>query len=472
MSFGYEKLGNLKSSDSDTRPADSDQLNPSETRPPLNPDSQGQVDYKALYENTKALGELYLSLLNASTDPIVVYDTEGHVRYVNKGFSKLFGWSFKELEGLKIPFVPQNERSVTMAWIDRLYQHGEPSVTFDTKRLTKSGEALDVNISASCYRDAHGEIAGMLVILRDITNQKGIMEALRSSEEKCRLVIEHAREAILVAQDGIIKFVNPYASQIAETPLHEIVGKPFINFVHPDDRQKTFENYVARLRGNMIPERYHIRILTSSGTIKWGEIYGHSIQWEGGTADLVFISDITERKYSENALRQSEENYRAIFNGAEDAIFIHDPETGAVLDVNNRVTELYGYTKSELVNADFSLISVIDEGYTPEKALERIRRAALGRPQSFEWRSLTKAGQRLWVEVRLRLVNLRGHPNVMALVRDITKRKKAEEILLHSELLKAVAELATGVAHNFNNVLQKILVSSQSALIKLDQGGP
>ncbi|MGA8832927.1 MAG: PAS domain S-box protein, partial [Desulfomonilaceae bacterium] len=348
MSFGYEKFGNLKSCDSDTRPSDSDQLNPSETRPPLNNAPQEQVDYKALYENTKALGELYLGFLKASTDSIVVYDTKGHVKFFNNRFTKIFGWAIQELSGHRVPFVPESEAALTIATINRLYQGGEPSVTFDTKRLTKSGDLLDVNISASCYRDAHGEIAGMLAILRDVTDRKQVIDALKSSEE----------------------------------------------------------------------------------------------------------------------------NYRAIFNAVEDAIFIHDIDTGKVQDINSRVTELYGYAKSEALTADLSLISVIDEGYTPEKALERIHRAAQGHPQSFEWRALTKSGHRLWVEVSLSLVNLGGRPNVIALVRDITKRKKAEEILLHSELLKAVAELATGVAHNFNNVLQKILVSSQSALIKLDQGDP
>ncbi len=472
MSFGYEKLGNLKSCDSDTHPSDSDQLNPSETRPPLNHDPQEQVDYKTLYENTKALGELYLGLLKASNDSIVIYDTKGHVKFVNNGFTKIFGWTIQELSGRRVPFVPESEATLTIATINRLYQGGEPSVTFDTKRLTKSGELLDVNISASCYRDAHGEIAGMLVILRDVTDQKQVIDALKSSEEKYRLVIEHAKEAILVAQDGIIKFVNPYAGQIAETPLNEIVGKPFINFVHPHDRQKTFENYVERLQGNMMPERYRIRILTASGKTKWGEIYGHSVQWEGRTADLVFITDITEREYSENALRQSEENYRAIFNAVEDAIFIHEPQTGAILDLNERFTELYGYAKEQGIGADISLFSVEDEGFEPERALKRIRRAAQGHPQSFEWRARAKDGRSFWVDVNLRQVTLDGQDRVLALVRDITDRKKTEELLLQSELLKAVAELATGVAHNFNNVLQRILVSSQSALIKLDQGDP
>lgn len=472
MSFENQKTKNFLSSDPDAGSVDSGLLIPSATLPPLNHDSQTQVDYKALYENAKALGELYSGLLKASTDAIVVYDTKGHVKFVNKGFTKIFGWTIQEVSGRRVPFVPESEAALTAATINRLYQDGESSVTFDTKRLTKSGESLEVNISASCYRDAHGEIAGMLVILRDVTDRKQVIDALKSSEEKYRLVIEHAKEAILVAQDQIIKFVNPYASQIAEIPLNEIVGKPFINFIHPDDRQKTFENYVERLQGTVNPERYRIRILTASGKIKWGEIYGHSVQWEGRTADLVFITDVTEREHSETALRQSEENYRAIVNSVEDAIFIHDPQTGAVLDVNERFTELYGYVKEQAIGADVSLFSAEGEGIEAEKALKKIRRAALGHPQFFEWRARAKDGRSFWVDVHLRRVTLNGQDRVLALVRDITDRKRTEELLLQSELLKAVAELATGVAHNFNNVLQKILVSSQSALIRLEQGDP
>ncbi|MGC8605772.1 MAG: PAS domain-containing protein, partial [Desulfomonilaceae bacterium] len=250
------------------------------------------------------------------------------------------------------------------------------------------------------------------------------MDALRFSEEKYRLVVDHARQVILVAQNGIIKFINPYAAQLVETSSDNIIGKPFLNFVHPDDREKTFKNYTARLQGSQIPERYHLRVLTASQKLKWVEVYGHLIDWEGQMADLVFISDVTERKLSEDALRQSEENYRSIFNGAEDAIFIHDVQTGAVLDVNDRVTELYGYSKEESINSDFSLFCAEDEGFTTDKAAKRLHQAAQGHPQSFEWRARAKDGHSFWVDVHLRLVTLEGQDRILASVRDITEKKR------------------------------------------------
>lgn len=179
--------------------------------------------------------------------------------------------------------------------------------------------------------------------------------------------------------------------------------------------------------------------------------------------------DITERTLSENALRQSEENYRAIFNAVEDAIFVHDPDTGEILDVNERVTEIWGHKKEEILNMDLSGLSAEYEGFTTERALKAIHRAAQGEPQAFDWRAKTQDGRVIWIDVHLRRVTLNGHERVLALVRDITDRKNAEELLLQAEILNAVAELATGVSHNFNNVLQKILAGTQSAILKIDQ---
>ncbi len=136
---------------------------------------------------------------------------------------------------------------------------------------------------------------------------------------------------------------------------------------------------------------------------------------------------IKEQKRTEDALKASEANYRAIFNAANDAIFVHDISTGEILDVNRKMGEMYGYSHEEATRLTVGDISSGEPPYTQEDALEWIRKAARGEPQLFEWISKNASGELFWVEVSLRHAVIGGQERLLAVVRDITERKRAEE---------------------------------------------
>ena len=137
--------------------------------------------YKNLYEQSKRQRELYRSLLDSSPDAVVIYDMEGRTQYVNDSFTRLFGWNLSEIIGERIPFVPESEREVSIATIQRLIQDGISRSGFETKRYNKDGRILEVSLSASRYLDHTGEPAGMLVVLSDISQRKLLEEQLRQS---------------------------------------------------------------------------------------------------------------------------------------------------------------------------------------------------------------------------------------------------------------------------------------------------
>jgi PAS domain S-box-containing protein len=118
-----------------------------------------------------------LNAINSSADAIIIYDLAGNVKYVSNSFTRLFGWTKEELLGKRIPFMPEPEREVSLAHINRLIRDGESMSGFETKRITKDGTVLDVNISSSRYLDHRGEPVGILVILRDITAWKSMQRA-------------------------------------------------------------------------------------------------------------------------------------------------------------------------------------------------------------------------------------------------------------------------------------------------------
>lgn len=144
---------------------------------------QSRKRYQMLYERADKAQKLYRSLLESSADAIILYDLEGRVEYVSAAFTEIFGWSFDEVKGKRIPFVPDSEKETTRKVIKELVEQGTPCHGFETKRLTKHGYVLDVSISASRYTDHEGKPAGMLVVIRDISERKKLQAQLQQAQK-------------------------------------------------------------------------------------------------------------------------------------------------------------------------------------------------------------------------------------------------------------------------------------------------
>ena len=136
--------------------------------------------YRALFEQWQRIAELYRTLLDASPDPVVVYDIEGLPTYLNSAFSQVFGWSFEEVQGKRIDFVPEDNWPETRQMIDKIIK-GQNFSNVETRRRTKEGKVIDVSISGASYYDEHGKVAGSVIQLRDITEYKLMEEQLRQA---------------------------------------------------------------------------------------------------------------------------------------------------------------------------------------------------------------------------------------------------------------------------------------------------
>ena len=145
------------------------------------------------------------------------------------------------------------------------------------------------------------------------------------------------------------------------------------------------------------------------------------------------VTDITERKMAEETIKASEANYRAVFDTANDAIFVHDSDSGAILDANQKATEMCGYTADEFRQLNVGAFSEGHPPYSQQEAIRWIQRASDGPPQVFPWKCKDKAGRVFWTEVNLKRTILNGVPRLLAIVRDITERKRHEEVLQQSE---------------------------------------
>jgi len=129
--------------------------------------------------------------------------------------------------------------------------------------------------------------------------RKQAEEDIRINEQKYRLVLENANEAIFIAQDGMLKYINPATIKLIDSTEEVILSQPFTEFIHPEDRSMVLERHVKRLKDEEVPEVYSFRVVTSNRAIKWVQVHATQIEWEGRPATINFVIDITIRKKAE-----------------------------------------------------------------------------------------------------------------------------------------------------------------------------
>jgi two-component system cell cycle sensor histidine kinase/response regulator CckA len=189
--------------------------------------------------------------------------------------------------------------------------------------------------------DESGHIVNLLQVTRDITEQRQAQEALKESEEKYRLLVENANDAIFIVQDDVVKFPNPKAEEMIGYCSDELARISFANFIHPEDRDVVLERYNRQLKGEKLPGTYAFRIIQRTGEELWVQLNPMLINWEGRPATLNFIRDITQQKKLEVQLMQAQK-MEAIGTLAG----------GIAHDFNNLLMGILGYTSLMLMDLD------------------------------------------------------------------------------------------------------------------------
>ncbi len=139
-------------------------------------------------------------------------------------------------------------------------------------------------------------------LLLEIAERKSAEKAYKESEEKYRLVVESANEAIMVVQEGILQFVNPRSSEILGYSEEELTSKKFVELVHSEDVSAVIDLHEKALRGGPVPNVFAFRIIGKSGNIKWVEANTILISWQGSPAVLIFQTDVTAKRRIEDEL--------------------------------------------------------------------------------------------------------------------------------------------------------------------------
>ena len=401
------------------------------------------VERSRLERELREKTRLLQSVLHSFTDGVVMADEAGMFQVWNPAAERIMGtgpidtgiggWS--EHYGLFLldKTTPYPTHDLPLARAIR----GE-SVTNALIFLRSAAhpEGAWLSVNARPLRDESAQLKGGVAVFRDITGAKRTDEALRESQEQYRLLVTKANDIIYRTDAmGRFTFVNPVAMRIMKYSEQELLGRRFIELIHPD-HQKAAERFYVRQSIRQQPSTYYeFPALAKDGSEVW---IGQNVQVlladnrvEGFQA---VARDITERKRAEEALLESEGRLRSIVQSTGDAIILMDTE-GQVAFWNNGAEKTFGYTAKEMVGQPMTRI-------IPERFREAHRRgvqrvAAAGKltvqATMFELIGLRKDDTEFPLEFSLAAWTTKSTLFITGIIRDISERVRAEEALRASE---------------------------------------
>jgi PAS domain S-box-containing protein len=226
-------------------------------------------------------------------------------------------------------------------------------------------------------------------------------------------------------------FVSRKTEDFLGFPVESWLNDPefWANQLHPEDRETTI-SYCRLMVEQGRDHGCEYRMVAADGRTVWMKDLVRVVYENDNPVSILGVMiNITRQKELDEELLRSEQNYREIFNATGDAIFIHDIHTGQIKDVNRAMLEMYGYTFDEALQQQINDLSLGSSPYSAKEARARIRQAYEQGEAVFEWYARKKSGELFWTEVSLRRAMIGDEERILAVVRDITDRKLAEEQL-------------------------------------------
>jgi two-component system cell cycle sensor histidine kinase/response regulator CckA len=315
-------------------------------------------------------------------------------------------------------------------------------------------------------RDADGNPAVFSGVGMDITQRRLAEDGLRVSEAELRSLVAAMTDVIILldADGRYLKIVSNDASRLILPPA-DLLGKT-LREVFPREKADLFLQDIRTVLSAHKPLMRDIS-LQVGGEERW-VVATLSPAGEGKV--LLVARDITERRRTEQALRESEEKYRKLVETANDAIFLADAETGAILDANPRAETLLGRTRQEIVGLHQSALHPPDtEAMARQTFEEHVR---IGPATTSRLMAQHKSGRRIPVDISTAVLELGGRRVIQGIFRDVSERRHLEEQLRHTQKIEAIGRLAGGVAHDFNNLLSAIIGFGQLAFMKMEASNP
>ena len=399
----------------------------------------------------RASEEQYRAIFNATADALVLRDSAFRIVDVNAAYEAFSGRRRDEVLGLQDLTITRD----SSATIERRTLHeealaGKPLFfEADGQRPDGTPFVLEVRGVPMAYR---GE-PHVLYMGRDVTEAKRAERALRASEEQYRAIFNSAADGMVLRDaDYRVVDVNAAYEPMSGLKREEMIGTTdALLHVDPERENARLAAHRRALAGKRLSTELDVE--RRDGYRFRMDLQAVPIQYRGAPHVLYVGRDITERKLAEQALRASEEQYRAIFNATADALVLRDAKF-RIVDVNHAYEAMSGYSRDEVIGRDH-LVANPSEREGETRALHA--RALAGETIMLETLRVRKDGSRAEVELRGVPIRHRGAPHVLYIGRDISERRVLESRLRQAQKMEALGQLTGGIAHDFNNLLASIM---------------
>ena len=285
--------------------------------------------------------------------------------------------------------------------------------------------------------------------------RRELQEALIRSEDKYRSLVEGNLYPIsIIDNQGVIRYCNNVMATMFNYPQpSSLLGRDFIELLHPGDRQ-TFADLTRNLdkeRSAQSEQTLEFRGLASDDSTMDIRATMGLIFYDGRPAFQAILEDVTQRKQTEQALKDSEERYRTLVEGANDAVFLETFD-GHIVDINTKACEMLGYKRSELLH-----LIMADLVHQDDSQLEAEEKKEGEPSQHREEIMIRKDGNQMPVEVNTSILRLKGEKYLMSVVRDITQRKEKE--LRQKHLEQAIIESKKRLMAVFDGIMSPLAIT-------------
>jgi diguanylate cyclase (GGDEF)-like protein/PAS domain S-box-containing protein len=375
-------------------------------------------------------------LVEQAPEAILVYDVDAD-RFIeaNRRAESLFGYGRDELLRLGpkdfYPTEQPDKRPVDVSFAEHNKRALEEGLVYERRIRNAQGREAICEVRLGRLPSAKSCLLRASFI--DITTRKLAESALARERDFSTTLIGSLPGLVVVIDDSsrLIRWNEGLRALIGLSD-GELQGLDAIALVVEKDRDMARARMREAFSRGFAEIEFGVR--TKSGDVQNLHFSGRIITNEGQRPYLLAAgTNVTKQIEAERRLRESEERFRTIFDSINDGIIVHDIDTGAFIDVNQRLCAMFGYSREEMLRLSLGDLSAGVSPYTREDAAPLLRRSASGPPVLFEWLCKAKDGHQLWIEVSLRRAQFGGREVLMSAARDISKRKKVENELRASE---------------------------------------